>query len=287
MSIQVNSDLPILDKTFSPKFGNFQIPGPLKDNIVVNHHFTRTIKADVGQAEKVYFRPPWAVYQKKDQWIYHWIRSVPPHENYYQTVITNKEHTRLDIYNDQQMKNKFLNGNLESLTMFPTDQILTARFLAYRNACIIHSVGVVLNGEGYLFVGHSDAGKSTMALMMKEKGGTILCDDRNVIRKHDGFYYLSGTWSHGDVADVSSKTVPLKGIYFLHQAPENEIAPITDDTESFEALLACLIKPFETRDWWEKSLDFLTQVSSEVDCFNLWFNKDGNIVELLNEKTHA
>ncbi|WP_321492454.1 hypothetical protein [uncultured Desulfobacter sp.] len=52
--------------------------------------------------------------------------------------------------------------------MFPTDQILMGRILAYRNGCIMHSLGVSLDNQGLLFVGHSDAGKSTMACIMKQ-----------------------------------------------------------------------------------------------------------------------
>lgn len=281
MSIEVRSDLPFNGSTFAPKFEHFETSGPLEENIVLNHHFSSTGNIKIGSSDKkIYFRSPWAIYQQDEKWIYQRIKPKPPHESTYQTIVTNTEHSHLDIYNDTTIKQKFLAGGLESLTLFPTDQILTGRLLAYRDGCIMHSLGIILDGNGYLFVGHSDAGKSTMALMMK-KEALILCDDRNIIRKKNGEYILSGTWSHGDVPDVSSKTAPLKAIFFLNQSPENALEPILDETKIFESLLACLIKPLETRDWWEKSLDFLSMVSKEVHCWNLRFNKNGTVFDLI------
>lgn len=281
ISIEVKSDLPIKSTTFASKFGFFAIPGPLEENVVLHHHFlseSEDIKID--QSNKLYFRPPWAIYKQGEKWIYQWIKTKPPYKNYYQTVVTDRKHNHLDVYNDEVMKHKFLNGGLDSLTMFPTDQILIGRLLAYRNGCIMHSLGIILDDNGYLFVGHSDAGKSTMALMMK-KEALVLCDDRNVIRKTKGTYRLSGTWSHGDILDVSSKTAPLKGIFFLKQSDINKLEPIEDEMKIFESLLACLIRPLETRDWWEKSLDFLTMISAEVPCWNLKFNKNGKVLDVI------
>ena len=281
ISIEVKSDLPFNETTFAPKFDSFETSSQLEENVIVHHHFHSNGKQiKFNRSNKLYFRPPWAIYQYNEKWVYQWIKTTPPYKNYYQTVVADKKHTHVDIYNDEHMKQKFMSGGLQSLTMFPTDQILTGSFLAYKNGCIMHSLGIIMDGSGYLFVGHSDAGKSTMALMMKNDG-LILCDDRNIIRKKNNTYSLSGTWSHGDVTDVSSKTAPLKGIFFLDQSDKNQLEPIQDEIKIFESLLACLIRPLETRDWWEKSLDVLTMISQEVPCWKLRFNKNGEVVDLI------
>lgn len=281
MSIEVRSELPFTDTTFSPKFSSFEISEPLEENVVIHHHFQSDLNTiEFDRSNNLYFRPPWAIYQEDERWIYQWIKARSPFENYYQTAVTNKDHSHFDIYNDEQMRKKFLRGDLNSLTMFPTDQILLGRLLSYRQGCIVHSLGIILNGKGYIFVGHSDAGKSTMALIMK-KEALILCDDRNIIQKKNGTYRLSGTWSHGDVTDVSSQTAPLKGIFFLNQSEENQLTLLQDSTTIFQSLLACLIRPLETRDWWERSLDIITMISEEVPCWQLRFNKGGEIFNLI------
>ena len=279
MSIEVQSDLPLTDKTFSPKFKVFQIDGPLNENIVLHHRF-EVFRVKLNVENRVYMKPPWAVYHQDGQWIYQWIKAEPPHENYFKTVVTDNEHSFLDIYNDRSMKEKLLRGELTSLTMFPTDQILLGRILAYRNGCIMHSLGVNLDEQGFLFVGHSDAGKSTMAGFMKQ-GADILCDDRNIIRKINNVYFVSGTWSHGDVPDVSPETVPLKGIFFLEKANTNQVIPVADKRQAFKQLLACMIRPLATHDWWDKSLEFLSDLCQQVPCWNLQFDQTGKAYNLM------
>lgn len=279
MSVEVQSDLPFTDKTFSSKFKAFQINGPLSENIVLHHRFD-AFKITPKIENRVYLKPPWAVYHQDDQWIYQWIKAEPPHENYLKTVVTDNEHSFLEIYNDPSMKETFLKGELTSLTMFPTDQILLGRILAYRSGCIMHSLGVSLNEQGLLFVGHSDAGKSTMAGFMKQ-GANILCDDRNIIRKINNNYLVSGTWSHGDVPDVSPATVPLKGIFFLEKANNNQALPVADKRYAFKRLLACMIRPFETHDWWDNALDFLSGICQQVPCWDLQFDQTGKAYNLM------
>lgn len=283
ISLELISELPMTDQTFDTKFDTFKADGPMEENIILNHYFKKPDNLPENSTQKqVYFKPPWAVYQSENKWIYRWINHEPPHETYFRTAIANTEHTVLDIYNDQDMKKKFQQGGLTSLTMFPTDQILMGRVLAHKNGCIIHSLGISMDNQGLLFVGHSSAGKSTMAGIMKQ-GATILCDDRNIIRKTNNTYTLSGTWSHGDVCDVSSKTVPLKAILFLEKSDKNQILPIKDAYASFERLLACLIKPLETQDWWDKSLNFLSSVCQNIPCYILRSNKSDQTYQFIKK----
>ena len=116
----------------------------------------------------------------------------------------------------------------------------------------------------------------------------ILCDDRNVIRKHSplsttgegrgGGWRMHGTWSHGTTTDVSSASAPLRAILFLQQDTRNEIAPLTDRKEIWQRLLATLIRPMVTAEWWQKELDVLEPIVKEVRCYSMKFDKSGAIV---------
>ena len=46
----------------------------------------------------------------------------------------------------------------------------------------IHASGLIFNGAGLLFVGHSGAGKSTMVKLLRDES-KILCDDRIIVRR--------------------------------------------------------------------------------------------------------
>ena len=72
---------------------------------------------------------------------------------------------------------------------------------------------------------------------------------------------------------------PLRAIFFIEQARENSITPLTDRKEITRRLLACVIKPFVTADWWEKTLDLIGELSNEAVCYVMRFDKSGDIVE--------
>jgi hypothetical protein len=74
-------------------------------------------------------------------------------------------------------------------------------------------------------------------------------------------------------------------ILFLHQDTRNEIAPLTDRKEIWQRLLATLIRPMVTAEWWQKELDVLEQIVKEVRCYSMKFDKSGAIVEKLVELT--
>lgn len=280
ITIAVTSELPITRSTFHPKFRQFEADGPGGDMVVIHHHFNGIPDIKVDPGDRIYFRPPWAIYRKDENWIYEWIEAEPPYGNYDRKVVTNRDHSHLDIYNAESVGNKFLEGSLTSLAMFPTDQILLGRLLAYRGGCIMHSLGIILNGNGYLFVGHSSAGKSTMAQILR-KEAVILCDDRNIIRNMNNELRVYGTWSHGDVPDISPLSAPLKGIFFLEKSDGNALISVNENSIGLKILLACLIRPLATSEWWGLSMDLITDVLKTIPCWKLKFDKSGEVLDLL------
>ena len=87
----------------------------------------------------------------------------------------------------------------------------------------------------------------------------ILCDDRNVVRRWDDG--LAGA-RHLEPRHVPMCPPPprrLRAILFLQQDTRNEIVPLTDRKEIWRRLLATLIKPMVTAEWWQKELDVLEQ----------------------------
>lgn len=312
ITIRVESDLPITDTTFHPKFKHFEVSGPGEDTITIRHHFSLPDLTDWDMGEEVYRKPPWAIYNNGSSWFYLsiggnggktikglWSRiryrlyqrsrqkskgvgSISSgsvrEDDIDQLAVFNQDYSNIRIYN--KTERAFRRGNLLSLTLFPTDQILIARVLADREGCYIHASGVVLDGKGILFVGHSNAGKSTMVMMLQD-AAKVLCDDRIIVRRWPKGFKIHGTWSHGDVPDVSADAAPLKAILFLKQDRENRLIPIDRKQEMIKRLLACLIKPLGTADWWERMLDLVDQMAREVPCYSLHFTKDREVIDLL------
>jgi hypothetical protein len=307
ITIKMLSDLPITDTTFHPKFRFFEVDRPGNDTITIRHHFSLPPLSSLDVGEEVYRKPPWAIFRKGPSWIYvvmsenkleevikqlwhHFYtrfhmktkrgRTIPPRlvqkGNIHQLALINRRTVK--IYN--KTEKPFHRGNLPSLTLFPTDQVILARLLAEREGCYIHASGVVLDGKGLLFVGHSNAGKSTMAMMLKNQA-TVLCDDRMIIRRWPEEFKIHGTWSHGDISDVSADSAPLKAILFLKQDRENQLIHMDQTQDIIKILLACLIKPLRTADWWEKMLTLMNIMAHEVPCYTLHFNRDRGVIDLL------
>lgn len=280
ITIQVDSELPITDATFHPKFKLFEADGPGEDTVVIKHHFSLPDLDGKDLGKEVYRRPLWAIYKKYNSWIY---LGIPPDgagTKLQRVMVFNADHTRGRIYNDGDAA--FFKGGRTALTLAITDQIFLARLLAERKGFYLHVCGANFEGKGLLFAGDSGAGKSTMAMMLKGKA-EILCDDRVIVRSLDEGFKIYGTWSHGDVPDISANSVLLKAIMFLEKADENCLIHLEDKREIIKMLLASLVKPLVTVDWWEKALVLIEKISEEIPCYRLRFDKSGRVVDVLRK----
>jgi len=276
MTIQVDADRPITDTTFDARFEKFKVPRPGDDVVRIRHHFFLPDLRNEKLGRKIYQNPPWTIYQKGGSWIYLEAPGVSAAALPEKISVVNRDHSSARIYHYDDFS--FPKGNFNALTLFPTDQILLARTLAERQAFFLHSCGIKFAGQGFLFAGHSEAGKSTIGKMFKGHG-EILCDDRMVVRKWPQGYRVHGTWSHGELPDVSPDSAPLRAIFFLEKADKVQIVRLTDRKVAVAKLLAFLIKPLVTADWWEKILSVIEDLVRVVPCYILRFDLNGQVVD--------
>src|SRR5271166_6551020 len=108
--------------------------------------------------------------------------------------------------------------------------------LALGEGVELHALGLAdQDGSGYLFLGHSGAGKSTTArLWMRQPGVQLLSDDRIILRQQDGVYRMYGTPWHGDAGVSSPASAPLSAIFLLEQSPQHELLPIAQPQAAAE-----------------------------------------------------
>lgn len=280
ITVRVEADLPITDQTFAAKFKQFEVQGPGSDLISIRHSFSLPDLHGKDLGQEIRRKIPFAIYRKDDSWIYLGIDSEEDDLSAHQVAVFNQDHTRGKIYlKDDSL---FRLGSLFALSIFASDQVVLGRVLADRQGCFLHSSGAVMAGQGLLFVGHSEAGKSTMVKMVQGKA-EILCDDRNIVRRWPEGFRVHGTWSHGEVPLVSSASAPLRAIFFLRKSHNNQLKLLENRKEIAGRLLACLIKPLVTADWWEKTLDLMEIILREVPCYDLEFDQSGQIVPILEK----
>jgi len=247
--------------------------------MVISHHLGIPEIRKAHSWKKVWDRQDLTVFRNAHCWVYQAQDRLSPDVPLTQfTTIANSDHSQVRVYMSSDAF--WRKGSLESLSVFPCDQALFARFLANHGGMIVHASGLVLNGHGILFVGRSGAGKSTMASLLRNHAA-ILSDERNVIREQEDGLYLYGTWIHSSVASVSPGPAPLAAVFFIHQHAENHIRLAADMENNRVRLLSCLIQSHSDADWWGSLLPLVNKVVRTVPCYDLFFDKSGGILPVL------
>jgi MoaA/NifB/PqqE/SkfB family radical SAM enzyme len=291
ITVRLESDLDFAMVAFKGELKAFAADGPGDDNVTLRHYFELPDLKGKDLGPEIYRKVPWAISRKNGTWFYRGISGSSGDERLNRIAVFSPDHRHGTIYSPPYTRDSILKHGWRSLSLFPTDQIWLTPLLADREAVLLHSGAATINSQGLVFVGHSDAGKSTMMEMLKrarlEEGldTEVLCDDRNVVRRWPDGWRVHGTWSHGTTADVSPGGAPLQAILFLKQAKENRLVPLTDRRLIWRYLLATLIRAAVTADWWQGELGILERLVSEARCYEMHFDKTGAIVSQLERLT--
>ncbi len=108
-------------------------------------------------------------------------------------------------------------------------RILLAHRVLGAGGLLLHSAGLVVDGRAFLFAGHSNVGKTTLARKAAAVGVRVLSDDINlVLPQGDGFcaHAVPFTGEFGRRAESGAKAVPLAAIVLLEQGPRLTVSGI-------------------------------------------------------------
>ncbi len=280
VSIQVDSDIPFKSGSYLPKFEQFRMAEPGDDIVLIRYHFEIPDLSSEDPGGEIYRKIPWAIYRKNKSWMYREILENKENDPPRRIVIFNDDHTLADIY--LKSHDLISHSPQHALSLFPSDQLLLSRIFADRAALTLHSSGMIINGAGLVFTGQSGAGKSTIATLLKGEG-ELLCDEYVVVRKWENGFRLYGTWSHGDIEEVSNNDAPLKALMFLEKSESNEIVPLKDTKEIISRIIPRIMQPLVTKDWWDKTLATLDQLIKEVPFYIIRFDKSGDIGKVVRD----
>jgi MoaA/NifB/PqqE/SkfB family radical SAM enzyme len=278
ITLRVESDLPFAADTYQDKLAPFAVDGPGPDTVRIRHRFGLPDLRRLTAGEVVYARPPWIIRRNGEAWHYLGVMDLDAPDEMHLAAVFSRDYARGTIYHASE--HPFRRGRADALTLFPTDQILVSQLLLDRGGCYLHAAGVILDGRGFLFLGHSGAGKSTLVKMLKDRA-EILCDDRVIVRKGPEGMSVHGSWSHGEVPHVSPSSAPLEAIFFLEKSSRNHIRQPDARPSLASRLASCLIKPLVSPAWWAKSLELVDEISRAVPCLSLEFDQTGRIVKEL------
>ena len=165
----------------------------------------------------------------------------------------------------------------------PLDEVLLVNYLSKGEKGVeIHACGVADTlGRGFLFVGQSGAGKTTMAKLWEDEPGIkVLGYDRIILRKMNNCVWMYRTPWQSEAMLASPARVPVKSIYFLEKGQKNEVLSQTP-TNSITRLFACSFPPFYHHEALDFTLRFLEEVVKTVPTYELRFKPEKSVVELL------
>ncbi|MBD3386649.1 hypothetical protein GF407_17230 [candidate division KSB1 bacterium] len=247
----------------------------------LEHYIGLPDENSAARGKLLYHKAPWMIYETPQNWIYVSYSQLEGEMRINKISYFEKDYSFARIYHKDDRLFKL--GNWNAVTSFPSDQIWLGQLLPDRNGFYLHSSGLLLNGHGLLFVGHSEAGKSTISKMLLKAGAELLCDDRNIVKNEKNEWKVYGTWSHGELPMVSPAHAPLFGIFILQKSDRNHIGLIKNQQQRFHSIMECIIRPFVTLSWWDKVIPLIHRLGQNVPVFQIEFTQDGKIVKFLQE----
>ena len=165
---------------------------------------------------------------------------------------------------------------------YPLDELAMMHRLALGDGIEVHALGVAdEDGSGYLFLGHSGAGKSTTAQLWKRQPGVrLLSDDRIILRQLGDEIFMYGTPWHGDAGVASPECTRLTAIFLLEQSPVDELQPLPQAQAAAE-LFARAFVPHYRKSALQFSLEFSDRVTRSVPNSIFRFAPTPSAVEVI------
>lgn len=173
------------------------------------------------------------------------------------------------IANSKQYCNSFMAESTLILTQ------ICNRILENYDGFFFHSSSLMLDDEAYVFTAVSGTGKSTHTALwrklFKEKV-VMINDDKPIIRKKDGIFYVYGTPWMGKSDIGNNVKAPVKAVYILQRGEKNSAVRVKPGAV-FKNILEATVVPTDRRNM-EKLLELLDEFFCSVPLFLLTCNMD-------------
>ena len=165
---------------------------------------------------------------------------------------------------------------------YPMGPIIMHYITLKTNAVMMHASCAFDGTKARLFTGFSGAGKSTMSMLWSKAGNQIINDDRLIVRKQEGVFFVYNTPMY--YKDMPKKA-PLSSIFLISHSPENRIKKLSG-AMSISRVMAFSIQNNFDRRFIEGRLDLFTELCSQVGVYELGFVPDESVVNfvLANEQ---
>jgi hypothetical protein len=160
-------------------------------------------------------------------------------------------------------------------------RVLLAHAVLLDGGLLLHSAAVVEESSARLFVGHSGAGKSTVAGLALASGRKVVSDDLNVVLSRREGFTLGGSPFHGDIGAREEGSYPLGEVFRLEQGPRDAVRSM-GEAEAVASLVASSPfvnhSPYLADALWSNAISLARSVPTKV----LTFRREGTFWDLLD-----
>ncbi|MGQ9898000.1 MAG: hypothetical protein ACUVR8_10660 [Acidobacteriota bacterium] len=164
---------------------------------------------------------------------------------------------------------------------YPLDELVVTNLLARGRGVELHACAVVdTDGRGWLLVGQSGDGKTTMARLWSAAGATVLSDDRVIVRQEGRRWLMYGTPWHGEAAFARPGPAEITRMFILRHGARNRRVTLTPG-QAAAWLFARSFPPFYDAVALDFTTDFLGQLVAEVGCEMLAFAPTRAVVDAI------
>jgi len=266
----------------SERFNNFFYKGKQNPHILINVKIVKKLP-QIRNARHIFATyhfedgsENWRLLKRNNKYIY---RS--PVKDKKQLVLVNKTFDRVTAYLLPK-KNKIWTWNTSDIIYDFLQVLLINYFALNKRGIFTHAIGVKdLDNRGLLFAGKSGCGKSTTArLWHKHSKAMVLNDDRIIVRKLNGKFFIYGSPWHGEFSDYLASRIEsaqISRLFFIYHAPSNTVRRISGKI-AFKLLYPALFPTFWDKKCLENIVSFCQDLIEKVPCYNLGFVNDKKVI---------
>ncbi len=129
-------------------------------------------------------------------------------------------------------------------------RIIVAHNVLDKRGVLLHSAGVLYQDRAFVFLGRSNAGKTTLARKASAAGAKVLSDDINLVMPENGEYWahkvpFTGEFGRSEQNLSGSGAYRLGGLALLEKAPKLTTTPMRPAESLAGLLIRC---PFVNDD---------------------------------------
>jgi hypothetical protein len=155
----------------------------------------------------------------------------------------------------------------------PLHELWTQFLLMRGRGALVHACALLAGDEVHLFAGASGAGKSTLATILADRYGTVLSDDRVIVRPEAGAYRAYGTPWHGDKRHASPRSGRLASVHFLAHSARTQRLTLPRHEAVARLAACCFLASFEPTGI-KELLATCVRIVQSVPCYDLPFTPD-------------